>query len=133
MFKLDQRTFGTGVTLPMRKQHAGNAVVAIWSWPDEGRLAAYQIHRNGTLPFDGRKVTGNGRRSYFALPVAAREADCSNFPLLGLLRYFVFANGQRTGDDRSLTQVTAVNREVKVFLLHWGGCPSVKKLLYRKG
>jgi hypothetical protein len=71
-------------------------------------------------------VTGCGRRRYCALPVAARDADSPNFPLLGLLGYFVFAYGYRTGDDRSLTLVTTVNRDVKILFLHL--YPSNKKI-----
>lgn len=50
--------------------------------------------------------------------MAARQANCSHLPDVSFFRYFVFTEGERTGDDRAGTVTTGIGREMKVLLFH---------------
>ena len=70
------------------------------------------------FPFDRRKLTGNARLSHFALPMPARQANCSHLPNVGLFRDVIFAHRKPAGDNRSSAVVTGISREVKVLCSH---------------
>jgi hypothetical protein len=63
-------------------------------------------------------MTGNAGLSCSDLLVAASQAHCSYFLLIGLFRYFIFAHAQGRRYDRSLAVVTTKNGEVKVLFFH---------------
>jgi hypothetical protein len=52
--------------------------------------------------------------------MAAREADCSQLPDIGLFRYFVLAHTQRASDDWTGASVTWICGQLKVLFLHCG-------------
>lgn len=73
------------------------------------------------FPFDRRKLTGNAGFRHFALPMPARQANCSHLPNVGLFRDVIFAHRKPAGDNRSSAVVTGISREVKVLCSHL--CP----------
>jgi hypothetical protein len=68
----------------------------------------------------GRSLDCIRRLGRCTLPMAAREADRSHLPDIGLFRYFILAYTQRTSDDGAVARVTRVCGEVKILFPHCG-------------
>jgi hypothetical protein len=71
-------------------------------------------------PLHRQQVTGAALARSRTLPMAAREADRSQLPDIGLFRYFILTHTQRASDDWTGASVTWICGQVKVLFLHCG-------------
>ena len=60
----------------------------------------------------------DARLSHLALPMAARQANCSHLSDVGFFRDFIFAHSQPTGNNRTFAFVASVSREVEILFFH---------------
>jgi hypothetical protein len=51
------------------------------------------------VPFNWQQMADQRRLTVCASPMAAGQADCSYLADFRLFRYFIFADGNRTGDN----------------------------------
>ena len=77
------------------------------------------------FPLDGWKLTAITKLRYFALPMAAREANRSDLPDVSLSRDFILADRKRARNDRTIAPVTGVGGEMEVLFSHW--CPPTRQ------
>jgi hypothetical protein len=77
------------------------------------------VYERCRFPLDWWKLTRNAKLSHFALPMAARQANCSYLPDVGLFRDFTFPHPQPTGNNRTFAFVTEACGEVKVLFSHY--------------
>src|ERR1051325_7693383 len=77
--------------------------------------SVYEVWR---FPIDRWKLMCNARLSHLALPMAARQANCSHLSDVGFFRDFIFAHSQPTGNNRTFALVASVSREVEKLFFH---------------
>jgi hypothetical protein len=76
-------------------------------------------------------MTDRRRGGRVALPMAARQADCTHLPDVSFFRYVIFTDRNCSGNDRATTLVTRVSGQVKI-LPSRGFPPAVRDLPDRK-